>query len=196
MRKYYIADMLTWGRLIVLSGLMVVAAFLPWPLWVGLVIYVVGVLSDGVDGSFAKRYKYPNDGKQRWWRGKKFVAILDEMADGVFGVCSLVFFIMRVNWVVGWWFLGIGLSFGIVGQIVLYAKLLDWWPGLRDLLVMLRRFLYVAALVVVLMLLTLATFPKWWMWLIVLGVYVAIGLLLLKLGMVHVKDRLKKASKE
>ena len=191
-RCYIIADTLTWGRLLGFSTLMLVAAVLPVPLWAGLTMYVVGVLSD-MDGFFAKKYPYPNDGKHRWWRDKKFVALLDEAADATFGVCALVFFILRVDANAGWWFLKLALGIGVCGQVVLYTDLMKRCPAVLNFLLLLRRFLYFALIGVVLVMTTLAAFPKYWI--VAIGTYVVIALLLIALGMVNV-DRITKGSKD
>ena len=192
MKIYYICDVLTWGRLLIFSSMMLLTALLPIPLWVGLVVYVVGVLSD-MDGFFARKYPYPEDGVYRWWRRKKFVAFLDEAADATFGIAALIFFILRVDAKAGWWFLGLALGIGVSGQIVLHAGLLKKHPGLLNFLVLLRRFMYFALIGVVLVSTTMKAFSDYWM--IAVGVYVVIALLLVAFGMVNI-DRITKGNKD
>ena len=192
MKKYIICDVLTWGRLLFLSTLMLICALTKLPLWVGLVAYVVGVLSD-MDGYFARKYPYPKDGRYRWWRAKKFIALLDEVADVVFGINVLVFFICRIDTVAGMWFLVLALNIGILVQIVLKVGILKHRPGILNFILLCRRILYFTLIGVVLVMITLAAFPRYS--LIAIGVYLAIALLVWRLGMINM-DRLTKGDKD
>ena len=193
MKKYWISDILTWSRLLGFSALMVVLAYLPTPLWAGLVVYVIGVISD-IDGHFARKYPYPNDGKHRWWRKKRFVFFLDEAADVVFGICALVFFIVRINAVAGWLFLGLALGIGVAGQLVLYTGLLKQRQTLLDSLILAKRYLYFALIGIILILITLEAFPDNYA-IIVIGIYCGIAAFLFVSKTVNL-DRLTRGSKE
>ena len=80
MKKYHLADALTALELIMaatLTGMILSQTSANYALWV----FVIGELCDAFDGICARRWPYPNDNKQRWWRIPRVVQFLEHFSD-------------------------------------------------------------------------------------------------------------------
>jgi len=93
MKKYHIADMLTLCQFLstCILGVLLFTGATPQT---ALIIFGIGELCDAFDGICARKWKYPPDGKYRWWR--EYASELDQLTD-IFhlGVMAL-FFIFRI----------------------------------------------------------------------------------------------------
>ncbi|MBQ7802488.1 hypothetical protein IJ380_01300 [Candidatus Saccharibacteria bacterium] len=93
---YYIADLLTTTRLIlifVLAHLTHVHA----PLSTVFIVYGAGQITDALDGFFAKKFPYPEDGKFRFWRVGKFPKIFDTGTDLILSLTFAAYFYLYVS---------------------------------------------------------------------------------------------------
>ena len=85
MKKYHLADALTVCELIcavILSGMAFLRVAPAYALWV----FAAGELCDAYDGTCARRWPYPDDGKYRWWRVPRTVAFIEHMSDILLGL--------------------------------------------------------------------------------------------------------------
>ena len=115
MKRYFIADLLTGSRIVWAVVLCVFTALSVKPaMW--LVLATLLVLStDALDGSAARKWPYPNDGKSRWWRRVQ----LDTPADLALGLSMVAYTLFVVDF--AW---GIGLLSAV--PIALIALLVIW----------------------------------------------------------------------
>lgn len=153
-KKYHIADIITASRIILASTLVGVI----WenrPPDIAIWIIVACELGDALDGIFARKYHYPNDGKYLWWR--KYAPEIDQVADIYTGVLALVYYIKCVNFQLGVIILISGLIIGLTIQT--YAIWLKYLfsEKVKRRLILTRRYLYLLAIVVVVTNLTMST---------------------------------------
>ncbi len=153
-KKYHIADIITASRIILASTLVGVI----WknsPPDIAIWIIVACELGDALDGIFARKYHYPNDGKYRWWR--KYAPEIDQAADIYTGILALVYYIKCVNFQLGVTILISGLIIGLTVQT--YAVWLKYLfsEKVKRRLILTRRYLYLLAIAVVVTNLIIAT---------------------------------------
>ncbi len=120
MKKYHIADLLTLSRLLVGVAILVLTFTIQEPKnRLILTLFSVGSLTDALDGEFARKYKYPNDGKRRWWREYNFdyclyqYEINDIIADLVIGTMTLIYIARWISPFFGGIYLGATFGVGI-----------------------------------------------------------------------------------
>jgi phosphatidylglycerophosphate synthase len=111
MKKYLIAEYLTLTR-IVWAGVLVGMIIHQEALSLGWVLATSVVLAtDAVDGSAARRWPYPKDGKDRWWRRESLNPAtgawfsdsrLDTPADMVLGLAIIAYTWAMVSQTWGW----------------------------------------------------------------------------------------------
>lgn len=166
---YYIADILVLARFI-LAALLGIVAFVPWPgyssqemVGFGLIIFLVGELTDALDGPAARRWHYPRDNKYRWWRENRMNVVLDKIADLCLSTAMVVFVFVRVSKL-----FAVGIScaivpFALLVEFELAPHLRKTDPRYRKDLLLFRRLLYVA-MIYAMSLVTLWSTPwQWWM---------------------------------
>lgn len=115
----YLADILTFFR-IILSVLLLYLAFSRVEIGLGLIVFLLGELTDAFDGTCATKWPFPKE-KTPWYR--KYAAKYDMFADAFLAFSMIVFFSFRVNLVAG---LTIFLFYAIMGLMVeflVYGKL-------------------------------------------------------------------------
>lgn len=196
MRKHHICDIMTWGRLIIAPTAMLCCALSPGiPLWVGLVVYVLGAGSD-IDGFFARKYPYPDDGKPRWWRRNGLPSLLDELADVLLGLSVLAFFVSRIDIVIGLCITTATLSISIPLQCVKARYDPYNLPLWLDEMLLDRRILYFIALLAVLLIMAVEAFspPANHLYMIAFIVFGLLAFAAYKVGLVNF-DRLRRGSK-
>lgn len=132
MHKYHIADILTFTRFLCAIGLIVMAVvgffsateafttgasvieagpFAAIEVPAAFLLFAIGELTDAFDGIAARRWPYPKDGKRRRWRN--FADRTDIVADITLALATILFIILRVNFVVGWVILLAGAAIAI-----------------------------------------------------------------------------------
>lgn len=190
---YWVCDIMTYSRLLIFSTLLLCCAFFDIPLWVGLVAFIVGALLD-LDGYFARKYPYPDDMKYRWWRQGQLPEIMDEAADIFFGMCAMVFFIMKICVALGWIILGLAVIIGGTVEIVFKCGFLDDEPKQLNVLLLCRRYLYFAALGVILIFMTFKALPLH-VALMAVALYISIAVILYEMGIINL-ERLKNGIKK
>lgn len=146
MKKYYTGDLFTILKVII-TAFIATGAF--WGFTLETVIFLFGAaeLCDAVDGPCARRWKYPNDGKYRWWR--TYAPEIDKITDLMTGCAMIIYTIARVNSVFGWLELLFCTIIGTFIQITVYDcsgygyNLLDKNEQLALKIIHIRRFVYV-----------------------------------------------------
>lgn len=185
MKKYHLADVFT--ALEVVCGFIIfgMAFFKVGP---EIVVFVYGIaeLCDAVDGPCARRWHYPNDNKYRWWR--VYASQIDQISDILVGIAIGVYLTCCVNFTLGVSALSASTFIGFFIQTLAYdfpplgLNLLVNYPKLGVGLVLLRRWIYVLALLIVAIILIFAT--SWLttvkFMLASLVVFIGIGLLFYK----------------
>lgn len=93
MRKYHIADTLTLCKCICtcILGVLLFTGAKPQT---ALIIFGIGELCDAFDGICARKWKYPPDGKYRWWR--EYAPEIDQVTDVLHLSVMALFFIFRI----------------------------------------------------------------------------------------------------
>lgn len=93
----YLADILTFTR-IILAIILLAMSFTNAPIYMAFVVYIVGEITDALDGTCATRWPFPK-GKVPKYR--KYAAKYDMVADGLIAFNMTLFFTLRVNLVAG-----------------------------------------------------------------------------------------------
>lgn len=110
----YLADILTFSR-IVLAIALFMLSFTHAELYVGLLIFLAGELTDAFDGTCATKWPFPKDKTPKY---RKYAPKYDMLADALLAFSMIVFFIFRVDFVAG---LVVFLAYSIIALIVEYV---------------------------------------------------------------------------
>ena len=157
MKKYHIADVLTLSRFF-LAGVLIFFTYVGVSSGWVLLVFLLGLLTDALDGPIARTWHYPNDGKRRWWRENKRYEAHDKIADIILLISILCYVVFGLQWeIVKWISLGFGL-FAIVVEIWFRLRLRN--HSIKDKwivrIVLGRRHLYATGLYILCMALL------WW----------------------------------
>lgn len=153
MKKYHIADMLTaleFVSAVVLLILTIVGA----DAGVALIVFLFGELCDAFDGIAARTWHYPDDGKVRWWR--EHASGIDQLSDIVLAFFVLVYVAAHVDFELGITIIILALVVGWGVQFWAYGYLYKKAPNLALKVILARRFMYLAGILVVAIKLMLA----------------------------------------
>lgn len=93
----YLADILTFSR-IILSIALIVMAFTGAPIHAGFIVFMVGEITDALDGTCASRWPFP---KGRIPKYRKYAVKYDMFADGLLAFAVVLFFTIRVSTIAG-----------------------------------------------------------------------------------------------
>lgn len=182
MRRYHLADVCTLVRFACVVFLVV------WAFWRGsvagaLTAFVLGELMDGLDGSLARKYPYPRDGKYRWWRdgcNGQLPEIYDQVADILLGLAALLYVGLNIHPGLALWIVSVGVAIAVPIQIW-RAWRIRLIPNedddpLRVGVILVRRMLYLLAIgvVVLAMIIALPTAGYVKLFLVACGVVVAV----------------------
>lgn len=160
MKKYFIADALTFGKAIPAVALIIATIFNGSPL-VALGLFVFGELLDALDGMAAVRWPHPEWTERLWFR--KNIKLVESGLDMILGIAALVYVIARVDAFFGIIVLVVALAIGITMDLVVYGKVLgsekqfkkgsmmDVEPNAAKALVSMRFVIYILALIGVMM---------------------------------------------
>ena len=98
--KHYLADLLTLARFILAFFLIALALFgsSQDDISLGFILFMLAELTDAFDGTCATRWPFPK-GKAPWYR--KYAARYDMYADALAGLAAILFFTLRINFIVG-----------------------------------------------------------------------------------------------
>ena len=205
MRKYHLADVLTSLETLcaaILIGFAIGNVPVDYALWV----FAAAELCDAFDGICARRWPYPDDGKRRWWR--IYAVELDQLSDIAAGLACLLYVSWRVSFTCGLVVLITALVIGFSIQLTVkwpsarrsltdwgLGSLARWYESVRPIhrllawlerhpklclaLVLIRRYLYVAAIAVLIICMILGTSWPQPLQFGALGALVAIGIFLI-----------------
>ena len=198
MKKYHIADMLTLLRAIIGVAILSLTFLIREPITgTILILFAVGELTDALDGEFARRYKYPRDGIDRWWRRYNDSYDLyqyelnDIYADLIIGIATLIYIIRWVDPLAG------GVYFGAMAGIGLFVLMttesqdfrtsyryetIEVVERIREHLILRRRRWYAWGLAIITLTLIVNSEIAVWVKiiLVLLGIFVGIYLVELK----------------
>ncbi len=123
MKKYF-ADILTFTR-IILSIILIVIAVVPNDSkdlnCIAFFLFVIGELTDAFDGTCATKWPFP---KNKIPKYRKYAAVYDMLADALLAAGLALFFINKINLVVG---LTVGVVYSVIAiliDFIVYGKLL------------------------------------------------------------------------
>lgn len=116
----YLADILTFARIILAAALFVMSFYLA-PLHAAFIVFMLGEITDALDGTCASRWPFP---KNKIPKYRKYAAKYDMFADGAIAVAMNLFFSFRVNLTAGLLMLLPYLVFGLIIEFVVYGKFL------------------------------------------------------------------------
>lgn len=199
MKKYHIADVLSTIEVICACAIFALT-FTGAPPDIVIWIFALGELCDAFDGICARKWHYPNDGKKRWWR--EHASELDILSDLLIGAAILLYLTTRINLALGLVIIFSAFIIGFAVQILVKwkstEKLLDSWsPKIANflckstwfcwlttwfdfhrkvslVLILIRRYLYVAAIGVIIVQLIFAT--SWPAFCQRLAIYALVGI--------------------
>lgn len=116
----YLADILTFSR-IILAIALTCMSFLSAPLHTAFIVYMLGEITDALDGTCANKWPFP---KNKIPRYRKYAAKYDMFADGFIALAMVLFFSLRVNLVAGLCMLIPYLIIGLIIEFAVYGKFL------------------------------------------------------------------------
>ncbi len=96
MKKYHIADVLSLLEVIAVFAILVCIVLDLKPEIV-LLLFGFGEFCDAFDGSAARKWPYPNDGKRRPWRNPTFIKHYEWTKDIALGLSVLAFISIRID---------------------------------------------------------------------------------------------------
>ena len=155
--KKYLADILTLSRFI-LAIILIILAIFGGDIGAGFLVFVLAEITDAFDGNCAAKWPFPKNKVPKY---RKYAAKYDMYADALTAMAVILFFTLRVNLTAG---LIILISFGsiaLVIEAIIYGRLFghpdDCTPNsltkrnfkLAKKIVLARRMLYVALIVLV-----------------------------------------------
>lgn len=150
--QYHIADILTACEVFCtcILGVLIFTGATPE---VALIIFGIGELCDAFDGICARKWKYPPDGKYRWWR--EYAPEIDQVTDILHLSVMALFFIFRIcagfthfrPWIALSVALVIALICAVVQIIITDPK--HKGTPYADQLIIKRRYLYLACIALV-----------------------------------------------
>ena len=195
MKKYHIADVLSLLEVLAVVAIVVctVMGAKPEPV---LLLFGFGELCDAFDGTCARRWPYPNDGKRRPWRNPTFIKHYEWTKDICLGLATLIYIIIRVDLLTGIVCTSLALVFGLSMQV--YAGSLWMWANaavqserkrakarqeLESYYVKRRIYLYIPSIVTLVLTLLYAT-----SWLLVVKTLLLFGLTMFGIFLWDVKS--------
>ncbi len=159
MKKFlwYMADILTFTR-IILSSALIVWGIIGGSIWGGFLMFFFAELTDAFDGTCATRWPFPK-GKAPKYR--KFAAQYDMFADLLLWFAAVLFFTLRINMIIGLVIMfGTAVICGVI-ELIVYGKFLGHPDNctknslcarnfnLAKKIIMARRFFYLFTVVAV-----------------------------------------------
>ena len=168
----YIADLLTALRFIAALVTAIAAFSGAWTL--ALVAFIVGILSDALDGPMARRWPYTAEESARmWWRQRKDPHAWDNNADLVLSTCGLlsVTFGLFDFWPAFFAFIGVALLSGCF-LLALEIAARSSRPKLAECIDVAHGWVFGLELMAMLIIMTAQVTSDWQVWAIA---YLALG---------------------
>ncbi|MBR2831187.1 CDP-alcohol phosphatidyltransferase family protein [Candidatus Saccharibacteria bacterium] len=134
--KYYLADILTFTRLILAIVLIFMAIF-GGDLGAGFLVFILGELTDAFDGTCAAKWPFP---KGRAPKYRKYAAKYDMWIDALLALAMALFFTLRVSLVGG---LVILIGYGglaVILDLIVYGKVFGHPDDFKKNSLMARNF--------------------------------------------------------
>ena len=116
----YLADILTFSRLI-LAVILLILAFVGGSPEAAFIIFIVAELTDAFDGTCARKWPFPKN-KTPYYR--KYAAKYDMFSDIFLTGAQVLFMTLQVNWIAGWMIIIYYLVSAIGGDMLVYGKIL------------------------------------------------------------------------
>lgn len=95
--KYYLADILTFSRF-GLAIALIIMAIIGAPAHVVFITFAIGELTDALDGTCSTKWPFPKDKTPKY---RKYASKYDIWADGLLAFGMMLYFVLRINPVVG-----------------------------------------------------------------------------------------------
>ena len=184
MKKYHLADALTWTRLFCALALLFGSFTARFSATDAFLLFAFGELTDAFDGICARKWPYPIDGTYRWWRA--YIKLIEPLFDIALGLSALLYIAIRLDQSLGLSLLVGSISVGLLIQIAAYggvfhtvASARDWGllrrhPAFAHSLLLFRRDILYSGIIayVLIYLLWRATLsPEWKIGLTLIGAY-------------------------
>lgn len=150
----YLADILTFSR-IGLAMTLLIICFTGAPIRIAFIIYMIGEITDALDGTCATHFPFPKDKIPKY---RKYAVKYDMFADGFLAFSMVLFFILRINLIAGLLFLIPYVVVGLIIEFIVYGKFMghpdDCTKGslmhknfkLAKTIILIRRNIYLAIL--------------------------------------------------
>lgn len=116
----YLADILTFSR-IVLAIVLTCMSFCYAPLHAAFIVYILGEITDALDGTCASRWPFPKNKTPRY---RKYAVKYDMFADGFIALAMVLFFCLRINLTAGLCMLIPYIIIGSIIEFIVYGKFL------------------------------------------------------------------------
>lgn len=116
----YLADILTFSR-IGLSLSLLIMTFSGAPLHAAFVVYMLGEITDALDGTCASRWPFPKNKTPKY---RKYAAKYDMFADGFLAFSMMLFFTLRVNLIAGLIIFTTYPVLALILEFIVYGKFL------------------------------------------------------------------------
>lgn len=124
MKKYHVADVLSLLEVLCVVAIIVCIA-MGIKSEIVLLLFGFGELCDAFDGSAARKWPYPDDGKRRPWRNPTFIRHYEWAKDIALGLSVLAYIIVRIDWLTGVVCTSLALGLGL-GMQVFAGSLWIW----------------------------------------------------------------------
>ena len=116
----YLADLLTFSRLI-LAFVLIILALIGGPPEAAFIIFIVAELTDAFDGTCARKWPFPKDNIPEY---RKYAAKFDMFSDVCLSGAQVLFMTLQVNTIVGAMIIIYYLVSAIGGDMLVYGKVL------------------------------------------------------------------------
>lgn len=150
----YLADLLTFSRLI-MGAVLFVMAFTGGSPEAAFILFIVAELTDAFDGTCARKWPFPKNKTPKY---RKYAAKFDMAADVLLAGAQVLFLTFQVNWIAGVIIMIYYAISSVGGDLLVYGKLLghpdDCTDGslakrnfpLAKKIILTRRYLYTICL--------------------------------------------------
>lgn len=146
MKKYHLADVLS-ATEIIMAVVLIIMAWQGTPADYAIWVFVIGELCDAFDGICARRWPYPNDGKDRWWRIPKVVHLIEHTSDIFLAVACMLYLMCACGYRTKYlaFFGGSIIAILCIGFELIIMSQSPNSPRIKYL-ILIRRWIYIAAL--------------------------------------------------
>ncbi len=132
----YLADILTFSRFGLAAALLIMC-FTDAPLYVAFIVFMIGEITDALDGTCASHFPFP---KNKIPRYRKYAARYDMLADGLLAFSVVLFFTLRVSLVTGIILFATYPLIATILEFIIYGKFLGHPDNCTKTSLMYRNF--------------------------------------------------------